>query len=467
MATLYDLAMRYLQQGLPSISGIFPATIPPIGGTPPPTTPDPTPPGQSQGIVNAGGGDNFSVYNPDPNRTRTGDDYSPFAFNRVMRNTEKFGETVGPNPDLFYPRPTKFSQLMDKIPSSLNFFKGIESLLPVNNRAILENELLGQGFQIDDIGRIVTDDYNTPEGIMAGYNASRMTRQTFDKRIDTINETIAKKKAKGEDTSVLENRIDLIEQAKDKFLGGSGKATTVFNEALKQKDIDKGFINDQGVTYDEEKDIIEQIIESKKTGKPVPGITTGPFPGLTFQPGMGFGVSPLGEFDTGSGGITTITRAGRDDVDRGPPSGGSGTGFKAPTDPSGGQSPRGSRIPGGLSSSGFKAPSKPGQSPRGSRTGRDNAMDRSRGGGQSRNTSATRSDLGNLGFSDIRLKENVELIGKSPSNINIYKFNYKDNPTTYQGVMAHEVPWANVKHDNGYMMVDYNKVDVEFKQWQK
>ena len=70
-------------------------------------------------------------------------------------------------------------------------------------------------------------------------------------------------------------------------------------------------------------------------------------------------------------------------------------------------------------------------------------------------------------FSDIRLKTNIELIGKSPSNINIYKFNYKDNPTTYQGVMAHEVPWANVKHSNGYMMVDYNKVDVEFKKWQR
>lgn len=333
MATLYDLAMRYLQQGLPSISGIFPATIPPIGGTPPPTTPDPTPPGQSQGIVNAGGGDNFSVYNPDPNRTRTGDDYSPFAFNRVMRNTEKFGETVGPNPDLFYPRPTKFSQLMDKIPSSLNFFKGIESLLPVNNRAILENELLGQGFQIDDIGRIVTDDYNTPEGIMAGYNASRMTRQTFDKRIDTINETIAKKKAKGEDTSVLENRIDLIEQAKDKFLGGSGKATTVFNEALKQKDIDKGFINDQGITYDdaylEEKDIIEQIIEAQKTGKPIPGINTGPFSGLSFAPGMGFGVSPLGEMGTG---ITSITKPDKEPIivpPKKPSSGGGGGGSPA------------------------------------------------------------------------------------------------------------------------------------------
>jgi hypothetical protein len=69
-----------------------------------------------------------------------------------------------------------------------------------------------------------------------------------------------------------------------------------------------------------------------------------------------------------------------------------------------------------------------------------------------------------LGFSDIRLKENVELIGKSPSNINIYKFNYKNNPTTYQGAMAHEVPWASVKNFNGYMMIDYNKIDVEFKK---
>jgi hypothetical protein len=82
-------------------------------------------------------------------------------------------------------------------------------------------------------------------------------------------------------------------------------------------------------------------------------------------------------------------------------------------------------------------------------------------------TSATSSGLGGLGigFSDIRLKENVELIGKSPSNINIYKFNYKNNPTTYQGAMAHEVPWASVKHSNGYMMVDYNQIDVDFKKY--
>jgi len=69
-----------------------------------------------------------------------------------------------------------------------------------------------------------------------------------------------------------------------------------------------------------------------------------------------------------------------------------------------------------------------------------------------------------MGFSDIRLKENVELIGKSPSNINIYKFNYKDSPTTYQGAMAHEVPWASVQHSNGYMMIDYSKIDVKLKK---
>jgi hypothetical protein len=84
-----------------------------------------------------------------------------------------------------------------------------------------------------------------------------------------------------------------------------------------------------------------------------------------------------------------------------------------------------------------------------------------------KNSSQAGGSFNKLGFSDIRLKENVELIGKSPSNINIYKFNYKDNPMTYQGAMAHEVPWASVKHSNGYMMIDYNQIDVEFKKWQK
>ena len=81
-----------------------------------------------------------------------------------------------------------------------------------------------------------------------------------------------------------------------------------------------------------------------------------------------------------------------------------------------------------------------------------------------RNSSQPGGGFNQHGFSDIRLKENVELIGKSPSNINIYKFNYKDSPTTYQGAMAHEVPWASVQHSNGYMMIDYSKIDVKLKK---
>ena len=72
------------------------------------------------------------------------------------------------------------------------------------------------------------------------------------------------------------------------------------------------------------------------------------------------------------------------------------------------------------------------------------------------------SALGSF-MSDIRLKENVNYIGKSPTGINIYTFNYKGDNQVYQGVMAHQVPHAAFIHDSGYLAVDYSKVDVEFK----
>ena len=67
-------------------------------------------------------------------------------------------------------------------------------------------------------------------------------------------------------------------------------------------------------------------------------------------------------------------------------------------------------------------------------------------------------------MSDIRLKEDIKLIGKSPSGINIYNFKYKGDNTTYQGVMAHQVPKASTPNEFGYLMVDYSKIDVEFKK---
>ena len=67
-------------------------------------------------------------------------------------------------------------------------------------------------------------------------------------------------------------------------------------------------------------------------------------------------------------------------------------------------------------------------------------------------------------FSDARLKEDIKLVGRSAQGINIYEFKYKQLPGTYQGVMAQEVPWASVMTDTGFYMVDYNKVDVEFRR---
>jgi hypothetical protein len=67
-------------------------------------------------------------------------------------------------------------------------------------------------------------------------------------------------------------------------------------------------------------------------------------------------------------------------------------------------------------------------------------------------------------FSDSRLKEDIRLIGKSPAGINIYSFKYKQSAGTYEGVMAQEVPWAREMTDTGFYMVDYSKVDVEFRR---
>ena len=68
-------------------------------------------------------------------------------------------------------------------------------------------------------------------------------------------------------------------------------------------------------------------------------------------------------------------------------------------------------------------------------------------------------------FSDEELKENIQYVGKSPMGINVYEFDYKDKSYgsgRYRGVMAQEVPWAAERARNGYLMVDYSKVDVGF-----
>ena len=70
--------------------------------------------------------------------------------------------------------------------------------------------------------------------------------------------------------------------------------------------------------------------------------------------------------------------------------------------------------------------------------------------------------------SDSRLKKDVRKIGTSIDGYNIYKFKYIDEENDYIGVMAEEVykkkPEAVGRMDNGYLGVDYNQIDVEFRE---
>ena len=78
--------------------------------------------------------------------------------------------------------------------------------------------------------------------------------------------------------------------------------------------------------------------------------------------------------------------------------------------------------------------------------------------------------LGALGISDIRLKENIELLEKGKDgDPNIYSFSYKFQPNhRWSGVMAQEL--LGTKHSDsvrinseGYYMVDYHKLGIQMK----
>ena len=72
-----------------------------------------------------------------------------------------------------------------------------------------------------------------------------------------------------------------------------------------------------------------------------------------------------------------------------------------------------------------------------------------------------------IGLSDRKLKKNINLIGKSPSGLNIYSFEYintKHGQGLFQGVMSDEIPQEAVIFNGEHDMVDYSKIDVDFKQ---
>jgi hypothetical protein len=72
-------------------------------------------------------------------------------------------------------------------------------------------------------------------------------------------------------------------------------------------------------------------------------------------------------------------------------------------------------------------------------------------------------------WSDIRLKENVKIVGQSENGINIYQFNYINQDGLYEGVIAQELlgteyESAAVLSENDLYKVDYSQLDVKFKK---
>jgi len=203
---IYDAGNFFIPQE--QYRGAFTMQTPPVTGTGGAAAAT----GINTVLNQGGGGGGNNPFNPDMNQIRT--DFRP---NTEFRQFQDFGNLT--DADL----STADRKFMDNFPEyygintgipetgiggainaylknslfgkGLDAIKGFaESILPVNQRAILENEARGKGILTDDIGRIVAGgEYNTPEGVMAGYNLSKIDQGTIDKRTDRIGKTLGDK----------------------------------------------------------------------------------------------------------------------------------------------------------------------------------------------------------------------------------------------------------------------------------
>ncbi len=72
--------------------------------------------------------------------------------------------------------------------------------------------------------------------------------------------------------------------------------------------------------------------------------------------------------------------------------------------------------------------------------------------------------------SDIRLKQDIVPLERLANGLELYRFRYKgSDPTVYVGVMAQEVakidPSAVSRDSDGYLMVDYDRLGLDFMTW--
>jgi len=222
-----------------------------------------------EGIVNTnafvgGNSEGYNVYNPDPNTIKNVN-YDPYRFR--LADLAMYGDEGSDEEYFTRPEPTglgKLTQLAASFVPGRGIASFIGNYLPVNRRSIMENELAGEGVLVDNIGRIVSkpNQYNTPGGIMSGYNASQMNEGTFTKRQDDIGETLMGKYGLSKDdvnklisgeltekdfkgkqyqlksgkTSNLFSNIRNIEIGKQNFLDASNRTDTIFNFEKEEKE---------------------------------------------------------------------------------------------------------------------------------------------------------------------------------------------------------------------------------------
>ena len=147
-----------------------------------------------------------------------------------------------------------FSRIGDVIPGFAG--KGLQALqdmLPVNRRAIYENELRNQGVFTDDIGRIVadpTENYNTVENVMAGYNANKITQETIDERVGKIGDRL-KEKYKLSDTQI-QGLVDgnlsaeqLAEINAKAIMPGTNQTTNLIDQIQAVAEYGRKFVDEQ------------------------------------------------------------------------------------------------------------------------------------------------------------------------------------------------------------------------------
>ena len=209
----------------------------------------------NQGIVNTNSfnnsGNDFSVYNPDPNsivnrnynsrpayETAFGTNLGDPEFNRATGALNSSG-VLGDYREKPLTGTQEFLKFAGSFVPGAGIARFVGDYLPTNRRSIMENQLGKQGMMVNDIGQFVSDggNINTAENIMAGYNASKVDADTFQKRRNMINDKMSDKVNSKTGKTFKQEKLDALDAAEKNFLDANDESEDIYNFKKKQKQV--------------------------------------------------------------------------------------------------------------------------------------------------------------------------------------------------------------------------------------